>query len=62
MGERSPPDGRGQPAIRLLSVGLLLFVLVGYLSQYLLPVSAAVPDSPGIVGRLVDPKGAGPQC
>jgi len=55
--EPSPPDGRGQPVIRLVSMGLLLFVLVGHLSQYLLPVSAAVSDSPGIVGRLVDPQG-----
>lgn len=57
MPEPSPPDGRGQPVIRLLLMGLLLFVLVGYLSQHLLPVSAAVSDSPGVVGRLVDPQG-----
>ncbi|TKJ30402.1 MAG: citrate transporter [Chloroflexi bacterium B3_Chlor] len=55
--ELSPPDGRGQPIILLVSMGLLLFVLVGYLSQHPLPVSAAVSDSPGIVGRLVDPQG-----
>ena len=30
--EPSPPDGRGQPVIRLLLMRLLLFVLVGYLS------------------------------
>lgn len=57
MPEPSPPDGRGQPFVRLLLMGLLLFVLAGNLSQHLLPVSAAVSDSPGVVGRVVDPQG-----
>ncbi len=57
MPEQRQFDSGAKAVTRLLSIGLLLFVLAYDLSHHLLPVSADSAGSPGIAGRLVDPQG-----